>query len=295
MGIKKVISFIVHHPISGHSKVKSVFRFFWWQFRGMLTSKNYIHQYTAHSKLIIAKGMTGATGNLYCGLHEYKEMLFVLHFLRKDDLFLDIGANIGSFTVLASAEVGAFTYCFEPLPETFLQLERNITLNNISSKVAKFNIGLASQKGELVFTNEKDSSMNHVAMNANENSSSVKIEVDLLDNILNEKTPYLMKIDVEGFELEVLKGAINTLKSETLKAIIIELNGSGLNYGYKDEDIDILLKSSGFDSYSYNPFDRTLTKAKLHDFDNLIYVRDLNFVMDRLSSASKVKILDLDI
>lgn len=162
MGIKKVIGFIVQHPISGKSKTKSIFRFIWWQLRNLITSENYIHQFTVKSKLIIEKGMTGATGNLYCGLHEYKEMLFLLHFLRQEDLFVDIGANIGSFTILASAEVGAKTYSIEPMPKTFKQLENNVVLNNISSKVSLHNIGLASHKGMLYFSNDKDSSMNHV-------------------------------------------------------------------------------------------------------------------------------------
>ena len=53
--------------------------------------------------------MTGATQNIYCGLQEFEEMAFLLHFLRKDDLPLDIGANIGSYTILAASSVGART------------------------------------------------------------------------------------------------------------------------------------------------------------------------------------------
>ena len=46
--------------------------------------------------------MTGATGNIYCGLYEFLDMAFLLHFLRNGDLFGDIGSNIGSYTVLAT-------------------------------------------------------------------------------------------------------------------------------------------------------------------------------------------------
>ena len=47
-----------------------------------------------------AAGMTGATGNVYCGLHEFEDMALVLHALRPRDLFVDVGANVGSYTVL---------------------------------------------------------------------------------------------------------------------------------------------------------------------------------------------------
>jgi hypothetical protein len=47
-------------------------------------------------------GMTGATQNIYVGLQEFVDIMLTLHFLRKGDLFLDMGANVGSYTILAS-------------------------------------------------------------------------------------------------------------------------------------------------------------------------------------------------
>lgn len=294
-GLIKVLKFISNHPISGRSKLQSILRFTWWQFRCMLTDKDYHHQFTEHSKLIVSKGMTGATGNLYCGLHEYKEMMFLLHYLRKNETFVDIGANIGSFTLLASAEIVAKSYSIEPVSSTFQQLSKNILLNKISDLCILKNIGLASQKGELFFSNGDDSSMNHVLLNNEESNNSSKVIVDTLDSILINSIPTLLKIDVEGFELEVLKGASKTLSNPELKAIIIELNRSGSIYGYSDAEIDMMLKDLGFESYTYEPFQRSLMKAMLHDFDNLIYIRDFDIVSNKLKSATKVKILNLEI
>lgn len=241
------------------------------------------------------KGMTGATGNFYCGLHEYKEMTFLLHFLVKEDVFVDIGANIGSYTILASAEVGAYTYSIEPVQNTYIQLDNNIGVNNIYSNVKLLNIGVASKKGELVFSDEHDTSMNHVLVAGEELGKNRKVSVETLDDILGNVSPSLIKIDVEGFEMEVLKGALTTLNKEGLKAIIIELNGSGLNYGFKDEDIVELLISYGFRAYTYDPFERKLSAAELHDYDNLIYIRDINFVMNRLKNSPKIKVLSIEI
>ncbi len=59
--------------------------------------------------------MTGATGNIYAGLHEFDDMAFFLHLLRPEDMFADVGSNIGSYTILASGVVGAKSVAFEPV------------------------------------------------------------------------------------------------------------------------------------------------------------------------------------
>ena len=58
---------------------------------------NYIND----SRLLVQTGMTGATGNIYTGLHEFEDMGFALHFLQEGDYFIDLGVNVGSYTVLA--------------------------------------------------------------------------------------------------------------------------------------------------------------------------------------------------
>ena len=67
-------------------------------------------------------GETGLTGNLYAGLHEFADMAFVMHALRPTDLFVDIGANAGSYTILACAVAKARGCAFEPLPSTYRRL-----------------------------------------------------------------------------------------------------------------------------------------------------------------------------
>ena len=62
------------------------------------------------------------TGNIYCGLAKFADMAFVLHVLRAGDLFVDIGANAGAYTLLASSVTGAKTTCFEPAPATYARL-----------------------------------------------------------------------------------------------------------------------------------------------------------------------------
>jgi len=79
--------------------------------------------------------MHGATGNIYVGLHEFEQMAFLLHCLRSEDIFIDVGANVGSYTVLASAAVGAKTIAFEPIESEYNGLMANIELNGIAHLV----------------------------------------------------------------------------------------------------------------------------------------------------------------
>ena len=252
-----------------------------------------IYPYTDKASLIIQKGMTGATGNYYCGLHEYEDMAFLLHFLREDDVFVDIGANIGSYTVLASGHIGATTYAFEPAPSTYKHLINNIAINQISGRVKAYNLALGSQQGSVNFTSSLDT-VNHIA-NIGE-TDTIQVTVEKLDDILeNQKQPSLLKIDVEGFETEVLRGASRTLNQQCLKAIIIELNGSGGRYKFDEREIHRALLNLNFHAFSYDPAARILNPRDTYGIHNTIYVRDVNRVKERLVNAPKVKILGKEI
>ncbi len=148
-------------------------------------------------------------------------MAFLLHFLRPNDLFVDVGANIGAYTILASSEVKANTISIEPLESTYLKLIDNISINKIQENVKAFNIGLGSKIGKLYFIKSLDT-INHVTLK--EDIDTAVVRIDTLDSLSkNEQCPVLIKIDVEGYETEVINGAEKTLANKLLKAIIIEL------------------------------------------------------------------------
>lgn len=273
-----IIKHIINHPFNRDHKFKAVIRFITWQLRTLYNLKPFIHKFTNKSKIYLTKGMAGATCNLYNGLHEYSEMLFLLHFLRKEDKFIDIGANVGSYTILAAGHVGAQTISFEPVPQTFQWLNKNIHLNKIEFIVQSFNMALGSEKGSLNFSSNEDA-MNHVV-----NEGGIKVPVDTLDNITQNFQPTMIKIDVEGWETEVIKGAENTLKMDSLKVIIIELFGLGNNYGFDEKKVDSQLKELGFRSYQYDPEYKSLLEVN----QSSLYIRDIDFVRGRLKDAIPV-------
>jgi len=282
-----IIKKFIISPLSFNNKLKVILRFIKWQISQSIFQSPIIYNFTQNSKMIIKKSMTGATGNLYYGLDELNDMGFLLHFLRKEDVFIDVGSNVGSYTILASAEIGAKTISIEPVPSTFNFLTDNISLNNISGLVDAHNIALGGRNGSIRFTIHQDT-VNHVAIN-NE-KDSIEVQVDTLDSVIRERNPCLIKIDVEGYESEVLKGADITLKNHSLMALIVELNGSGRRYGFNDNDIHQKLIDNGFNPFKYNPFSRSLFSVEESHNQNIIYIRDVDFALQRVRAARKIKI-----
>lgn len=290
MELSRILKFIYSHPYNSNNKWGGIIRFIKWQINCKLNPYPIVYRFTKDSKLIMWKGLSGATGNLYCGLLEWDDMGFLLHFLRSEDLFIDIGANVGAYTVLASAQIGSKSIAIEPVLTTFRYLSDNIAINGISDKVRLLNIGIGDQKGILKFTKSLDT-VNHVSVG--DDSDAVEVKVESLDNVLsNHESPSLIKIDVEGFETKVISGADRTLSAQSLKALIIELNGSGMRYGFHDEDIHSKLLHYGFQPYSYNPGNRKLIRLESYGPNNTIYIRDLKFVEGRLIAAPRVPIGD---
>ena len=81
-----------------------------------------------------------------------------------------------------------------------------------------------------------------------------------------------------------------------MKTGIIELNGFGARYGYKDADIHAMFITAGFRPYAYEPFTRQLTELNAYsDESNTIYIRDVDFVKNRIRVSDAFKVLGLEI
>ena len=294
MIIINILKNIIRHPFNKNRKIKSLLIFFKWQLVSRLWDNLLVYQLSQNTKILVKNVLIGVTGNIYTGLFEFEDMMFSLHLLEQGDLFIDIGANVGVYSVLLSGEKKANSIAFEPIPDTFRILESNVKLNNLENFVNLYNCGLGNEKKKVKFVSDLDVS-NHVSSDQNIIGENI-ITVDILTlNDLNISNPTLIKIDVEGFELEVLKGANKILEAKGLIAIIIELNGSGEKYGIKDIDVHNYLLEFGFQPVSYNPFNRKLYDLKMFGTKNTIYIRDREQVISKIANSRKIVVQDRNI
>lgn len=268
---------IMNHPLSRDAPLAAVGRFARWQIGSRFLRAPAIVPFTDQARLIVSTGMTGATCNIYTGLHDLPEMAFTVHLLRPDDAFVDVGANVGVYTVLAGAVAGARCTAFEPSVRIFKALRENVRINNIDADLRREAVGASC--GTVKFSEDRLDTTSHVAQLG---ESGVDVQLVNLDGVLSE-TPTLIKIDVEGFESAVLDGAEKILADPKLLAVIMETNGSGERYGAGDDVLLSRMTAYGFRAYSYSPFERRLISPGTNK--NTILIRNEMLVADRLKTA----------
>ena len=282
------LKFLLDHPLLRGRPWIGLGRFAWWQLVSRTRPGRHCHDWVRGSRLWLRSGWGGLTGNYYAGLHEFEDMAFLLHLLRPDDLFVDVGANMGSYTVLARGACGARTVSYEPIAETFGRLRDNLELNDAADARSRLaNVAVGSRAGTLRMSLGQDA-MNHVATPGQAGTREVAVVTLDADQ---PEAPLLLKVDVEGFESEALAGANRLLADPALRAVIIELNGLGARYGFDDAAVHARLCSAGFAPYAYEPFARRLTPLERPGPHNTLYLRDLPFIEARLRSAEPVRLL----
>lgn len=279
MGLAQTLRFITTHPLTKDAPMAALWRFARWQVESRLKDE-VIVDWVGGAKLAARNGMTGATGNIYCGLHEFAEMASLLHLLRPGDVFVDAGANIGSFTVLASRVCGATSIAFEPDPGTMESLKRNVAINGIDDRVITHELALGARNGEITFTTGRDTT-NRVA--GADDGPMRTVRLATLDSVLDGHTPSFIKLDVEGWEAQALAGAAATLRCPSLLAVQTETD---------DDMVANSLTTAGFKRFSYNPVARSLTEADGGlKATNTLYIRDVEACNARVQSAPGREIL----
>ena len=276
------LEFIARHPLGSKRPLAGFWRYFRWQIESRIR-REVEFDWIEGSKLVVRNGMAGATGNIYCGLHEFTEMAFLLHLLRPDDLFIDVGANVGSYTVLASAVCGACSIAFEPDPGSAQALRRNVQCNRIERLVVVIQSALGAATDTTRFTVGLDT-MNRVA--SADDKETQAVPVTTLDAQLEGKNPLFIKIDVEGHEAQVIFGATTTLRNPSLLALQLESVDAG---------VETFLEDIGFRRAAYDPFSRRLSSVIDDSFgrgsQNTLFVRNHDIVQARLQASHAHDIL----
>jgi FkbM family methyltransferase len=168
--------------------------------------------------------------------------------MKASDVLYDIGANVGAYSLYAAQVHGTRVMAFEPSPSTFHVLLENIHLNRLGDKIKPFNIPLSSstELKEFKYATLSSGAASHAGLEASEGGSYIGQPVFTLsldDLVLKYKVerPTFMKIDVDGHELDILKGAREILRDPGLKQVQIELSQTDKSY---DAIVQILAGAS---------------------------------------------------
>lgn len=208
---------------------------------------------------------------MYLGLFEPEETKLVREILRPGDLFVDVGAHVGWFTTLAARRVGESgrVVACEPFPANAARLRQNIADGDYTN-VDFIGQALGSTAGVLELSAGADSG----GVTAVEWSTSGRISVPMttLDDVTAGLGDIaLLKVDVEGWEAHVLRGAVQAL-SRT-RRVLIEINRPALlKVGSSREELMSLLKRAGF--VTFEPVSETgLRRLRRSEVSNLLVTR----------------------
>lgn len=203
---------------------------------------------------------------LYYGLKE-NSFENLNSYIKKGDVIFDVGANNGHTSLVFSQQIGndGKIYSFEPDNINYKRAEKNIQLNNVKNiQLLKYGIGSKSEKLKLFNIDESNLGMNRI-MKDDSKYSYQEIDVISLDNFIssnNINKLNIIKIDVEGFEKEVLLGAENTIRQ--FKPIIyIEVNNNFL----KEHQTSASEIYNFFKSISYTLYFAETNKVIKPDYD----------------------------
>ncbi|MBK7230507.1 MAG: FkbM family methyltransferase [Ignavibacteriales bacterium] len=165
--------------------------------------------------------------------------------LKEGDVVIDVGANLGFFTLMISRLIGekGKIFCFEPSKVIYDKLKINISINNITNVIIE-NMGLGVIEEEKILKRDKRySGMSSIILNSGGAMIEEMIAITTIDNYIKDKNIKIkfIKIDTEGFEPQVLKGALNLIKSQQ-PIIYIELGG-GKFFKSSVEALNILIEN----------------------------------------------------
>lgn len=263
------------HPLNRNKPLNTFLRILWWKINQLIFHLPVIYQITPNRKCICYPDSSYGGLIVYLRMPEYEGNKYILNNLKPNDIFIDVGACIGDYSLFASSIItNGHVYAFEPFKKSIEMFEENITLNGI--KNISIYKGVASDKnGYERLSVEKESEVNHIT-HGKKTGNTIKIPSITLDTYIvenNIKQIAILKIDVEGSEMKVLKGAEKSIQEKKIKKILIELNKNNQFFGTSNQKIITWLKKQQYNVYLFEE-DRVkkITSTKGVENDQIVNV-----------------------
>lgn len=216
----------------------------------------------------------------FLGYYEIRESRLARRLLRAGDIFIDIGANLGWFSILAAKQVGKHgkVIAFEPSANIYNQLHRSIEINHLSN-IRLEQIALSDEVGSttLFGATHENAGLASIIISKDslQSSAGEQVLVTKFDNYwkkeINSKVR-LIKIDVEGAESKVLEGMEQVLQGRMCDYLMVEINDSRLrSIGISAMHTLDFLRSHGYKLFHIGLFGlKLIPKNETVQFGNIL-------------------------
>lgn len=234
-----VSQFIWQHPANRQRRLRQLVRAGIFQATARTVRPRQTITYGS-SILAVELHFPSSTRALYADPPDFSEMMAWRRLLHPGSLFVDVGANIGLYTVMA-LELGAAVIAIEPSAAEAERLAYNVGLNGAEAQIIR---AAASSKPGVVRLSAGPHGQQHLG------GGALQVEATTVDEVLGERHARGLKVDVEGAERQVLEGAERALREHRIDWLQLEWNQtSQKHFGETREPVAVLLASHGYGLY----------------------------------------------
>jgi FkbM family methyltransferase len=279
---------IATHPANKGGRLSAERRAMTWHWRTRSGDVEAVITIDGKTKLRARPHQFSAVWTIYDGVHEWEELQFCLGYLRPGDHFVDVGANVGVFSALVGTRIPDVRItAVEPFPPVRADLEVNLALNRLDVSVV--DSALSDAEGEATFEVLDRDVLNRLAPSASDGvgggggTHGITVPVTTLDQLVGADPPALVKIDVEGAELSVMRGASRLLSSGG-PVLLFEHAGHSAHFGVTPADLRRFLAEHGYSIYLLDGELTPWHSDAQPPTPNVVAARDIAAVRTRLGS-----------
>jgi len=286
----RILLRVASHPSNRDQRLAAVGRAVRWQVRSRLRPDRLEVAAYGDTVLLCYPRSNSASNVIYFTPHyDYDEMHFLDRYLCPGDVVIDAGANIGTYTLLAASRVGPSgrVIAFEPAPVALARLRENVAHNRLG-QVEAHGAAVGIRPGRATMQSSSDVSNSLVAVPGVTGATTV-VEVVRLDDVVGDARPALLKLDVEGYELQALQGAATLLTADPPPVLLVELTDHLLRgAGTSPAELRAWLRERGYELYRYDAGAGVLRAAQAPLRGNWLAIRGdgREEVLARLADAT---------
>ena len=253
MQITDTLSYIWRHPANRGRRGTALARAIGWQIFKRASGRPWDISIAGNIKLRCHPDSTSASAALYCnGRPDYHEMGFMLDYLKPGDRFVDIGANVGVYALLAASVVGEHgaVDAYEPDARAAARLRENVRLNGLKTVTIR-QAAVSAHDGTVTFSMDQDTT-NRILGKEHTACATTTVSCSRLDTLYPDGDLAMVKMDIEVAEPLALSGGAGLLARSDPKVWLLELTGLLHNFGYTEKGLADWLGERGYDLGLYD-------------------------------------------